>query len=220
MCAKKEVAIRLPWKIPVSAALLILVLFGLSQRAAAKGPASATISGSGIEGTLELMGEDNWAQVSKLMEQTGLWYATGDLPRPIEAPAGELGPAYTLTWVNGGPPGKSMEERTMVQYLYLHAENGPLIHTPRQDSLENWGQERMGWFTAPEGLSETLQALGVPASEAAPGVLPGGAWWIVGAAGVVVAAGLASLVAKRRRASRTAPRQATPGGMTPHTGAS
>lgn len=220
MCLKKEVAIRLFLRVVVSAALFVLVLFGLSERAAAKGPESATISGPGIDGTLELIGEDNWVQVSKLMEQTGLWYATGDLPRPIEAPSGELGPAYTLTWVNGGPPGKSTEERTMVQVLYLHAENGPLIHTPRQDALESWGQERIGWFTAPDGLHGTLEELGVPVSEAAPGSLQGGTWWILGAAGVVAVAGLASQLAKRRRASPAAPQRMTPGDVTPHAGAS
>ncbi|MFW6098041.1 MAG: hypothetical protein ACOC9Z_08185, partial [Chloroflexota bacterium] len=79
--------------------------------AAAKGPESVTIAGPSIEQPLELMDHDNWEPVRLLMEQTGLWYALGDLPTPIEEPASDLGPSYTLTWINGGPPHKSVQER-------------------------------------------------------------------------------------------------------------
>jgi hypothetical protein len=98
------------------------------------------------------------------MEQSGIWYGVGDLPSPVSEPAGELGQAYELTWVNGGPPGTPIKERTIVQFIYLNAESGALIHTPPQDSLQNWGQSVIGWFAAPEGLPDTLMDLGVPIS--------------------------------------------------------
>lgn len=193
----------------LAGATMVLVLFAFIPPVAAKGPESVTISGPGIEEPRELMTEDNWVLISKLMERTGLWYATGDLPRPIDGPTGDLGPAYTLTWINGGPPGTSVEERTMIQYLYLHAENGPLIHTPRQENLDNWGQDRIGWFTAPEALSGTLEELGVSTSESpASGSLPAGALWTVAGLGLLLVVGIGvrrrSLATKNQIATQRA----------------
>jgi hypothetical protein len=50
----------------------------------------------------------------------------------------------------------------ITQLLYLDAQGGPLIHTPDQKNLENWGPGVTGWFAAPEGLRDTLEGLGVP----------------------------------------------------------
>jgi hypothetical protein len=151
-------------KIIITVACLVLVLFGLTSPVIAKGPESVTITGPGIDSPLELMDNANFDLIARLMEQTGLWYGTGDLPRAVEEPQGELGPSYTLTWINAGPPGNSVKSRTMVQLLYMDAENGPFIHTPDQESLENWGGGVIGWFAAPSGLQDTLVDLGVPRS--------------------------------------------------------
>ncbi len=148
-------------------AILLAALVGSIAPATAKGPESATIIGPGIDQPMELIRPDNVEQMSRLMEQTGLWYGTGDLPRPLAGPTGDLGPAHTLTWVNGGPPGASVQARTIQQLIYLDAEAGPLIHTPAQESLENWGAGVIGWFAAPSGLSDTLAELGVPVSRGA-----------------------------------------------------
>jgi hypothetical protein len=144
------------------------LLFGTSDPAEAKGPESVTISGPGIERTIELMDTENFEMMARLMEQTGLWFGTGDLPLPIEAPAGELGAAYTLAWVNGGPADKSVEERTIRQVIYPEAENGPVIHTPPQESLQGWGPGVIGWFAASSGLRDTLVKLGAPISAKSP----------------------------------------------------
>lgn len=191
MSTGKRIGAATAAKAMAGATMIVVVFFACVRPVAAKGPESVTISGPGIEEPLELMSDDNWVLISKLMERTGLWYATGDLPRPIDGPTGYLGPAYTLTWINGGPPGKSVEERTLIQYLYLHAENGPLIHTPRQENLDNWGQDRIGWFTAPDRLRGTLEELGVSLSDApASGPLPAGALRAVAGLGVVIVVGI------------------------------
>lgn len=177
-----------------------LVLFVFSEPVAAKGPESATISGPGIEQPVALLDDASLGLKVRLMEQTGIWYAFGDLPRPIEQPAGALGAGYTLTWVNGGPPHKSVEERTMYQTIYPHAENGVLIHTPSQEGLNGWGPGVTGWFAAPEGLLDTLAEMGAPVPEsAAPssGLSAGGLWYFaVGA--LVVVVGLGGVVRVRR----------------------
>lgn len=140
------------------------IVVAIGGIALAKGPESATITGPGIDEPLEieLIETANPDLVRRLMEQTGLWFATGDSSRIPAEPAGDLGPAYTLTWINSGPPADPVEERTIRQILYLHAESGPVIETPSQIGLEGWGPEVIGWFIAPDGLADTLTAMGVP----------------------------------------------------------
>ena len=124
----------------------------------AKGPMSATITGPGIEEPIELFDQREPGQVMHepivdLIEQTGLWYATPTLER-IDQPGG-LGEPLVLAWGEGS--------HTIRQEIYLHAEGGPVIHTPDdQPSLEAWGGEVTGWFSAPTGLVDTLRAFGVP----------------------------------------------------------
>lgn len=190
----------------LSFAALLFVFVGA---AAAKGPESVTINGPGIEQPLELTDHDNWEPLRLLMEQTGLWYAFGDLPTPIEKPTGDLGPAYTLTWINSGPPHKSVQERTMVQRLYLHAESGPIIHTPAQEGLKDWGQGVIGWFAAPDGFVDTLVELGAPVASQGPPVAPAlpasittRALPYVALVGVVLAVAVAGVVSARRKHSR------------------
>jgi hypothetical protein len=179
------------------AAFLTVFLLGFANPVSAKGPESVTITGPGIIEPLELMEAGNFDRIAKLMEQTGLWYGTGDLPHAIDPPAGELGPAYTLTWINSGPPGDSVEQRTMVQYLYLDAERGILIHTPDQKSLENWGHGVIGWFTAPAGLPDTLSGLGVPV-EAAQDTQTTSPLMVIGIAGFALAVMVAGALGIRR----------------------
>jgi hypothetical protein len=144
----------------VFTAVLLLVII---EPVVAKGPESATITGPEIDQSIELINNTDLDLVVRLMEQTGLWYDTG-IPLPSEEPVGELGPTYTLTWINSGPPSLSKEKRTIRQELYLDAENGPLIHTPAQETLQGWGPGVIGWFVAPGELKETLTELGVPIS--------------------------------------------------------
>lgn len=139
--------------------MTLILLIGLSMAAQAKGPASAILTGPGIEEPVELINEsksfdtyENDAPI-RLIGLTGLWYG----PRTeTTTPPKDLGPAFTLTWVNSGPPGDPIEERTIYQYMYLDAVGGPVIHTPEQIGLDGWGPEVIGWFVAPEELAGTI----------------------------------------------------------------
>lgn len=75
----------------------------------------------------------------------------------MESTPKQLGEAYTIKWVNSGPPSASVDERTIVQHIYLDAEGGPLIHTPAQIGLDGWGHHAKGWFKAPDGLEKAIE---------------------------------------------------------------
>lgn len=183
--------------------LLVAVLaFALPAVALAKGPESVTITGPGIDEPVDLMAAVDWPisceascptdPMVLLMEQTGLWYPTGDVPVDIEEPAGELGLAYQLSWVRSGFSDESVEERTFHQFLYLEAEGGPFVHTPVQPGLSGWGGEPFGWVKASDGLAETLEELGAPLSSFGDksAASAGGKWLML-----VMATSAAALVA-------------------------
>jgi len=146
--------------------ILVLANAGI---ALGKGPESVTLTGPGIDSLVELMDAVDWPiscedscppdPMVRLKEQSGLWYATGDLPVAIDEPEGDLGPRHVLTWIRGGFDGESVEERTFHQYIYLQAEDGPVIHTPEQDGLVDWGSNVVGWFRASGDLPDTLASL-------------------------------------------------------------
>ena len=144
--------------------ILVLANTGI---ALGKGPEFVIVTGPGIDSPVELMETVDWPvscdnscppdQMVRLMEQTGIWYATGDVPVLIDPPVDELGNRYVLTWSRGGSP-----EENIRQFIYLHTENGPVIHTPAQEGLEGWGSGAVGWFRASDDLADTLASLGVP----------------------------------------------------------
>lgn len=127
----------------------------------AKGPESATLIGPDLEEPIELAQSD--AAIGQLMMQSGIW--SGNAQRASGEPSGHLGQAYTLSWVNSGPPDASVEERTIRQLIYPNAENGPLIYTPTQTALQGWGPDVIGWFIAPPALVDTLVSLGAQESK-------------------------------------------------------
>ena len=146
----------------------ILVLTN-AEIALGKGPESVTLTGPGIDSPVELMDAVDWPiscedtcppdPMVRLVEHSGLWYATGDLPVAIDEPEGELGPRHVLTWIRGGFDGESVEERTFHQNIYLQAEDGPVIHTPEQDGLVDGGSNGVGWFRASDDLPDTLASV-------------------------------------------------------------
>lgn len=157
----------------VGTALGLVMGLGIAAPALAKGPVTLTITGPGIDKTIDLVESGYPELISRLMEQTKLWYGTSELPLDIDPPAGELGPAYVLSWLNSGPPDEPEAARTIVQEVYLEAETGPLVHTSEQQALSGWGVDVIGWFKAPAGLRDTLAELGVPvAASASSGSVP------------------------------------------------
>ena len=200
MSARINTAVKLLVRGLAVMAFAAVALVGFSDPVSAKGPESATIAGPGIDRPIELMATANPDLVTRLMQQTGLWFTYGDIPHPLGEPLPELGQSYTLTWVNGVPPGKSVDERTIVQMIYPDAENGPVIHTPEQEALRGgWGPTAIGWFSAPSGLRDTLAELGVPITAAAPSSQEGTSVWIIGVVGFILVVGLAVVVVKQRR---------------------
>ena len=180
---------------------LVAIIVATAGLAVAKGPESATITGPGLDEPLELVDWSNRDAMSALMEQTGIWFDTG---RALEEPPDTLGPAYVIAWVNSGPPGLPVAERTIVQEVYLAADGGPVLHTPTQASTENWGQRVLGWRTAPPELSDTLASLGVPVDALdTAGPARSLLWSGLGAAALIVI--VAKLALLRRRRAATAP---------------
>ena len=151
---------------------VMVVVLASSAVALAKGPESVTIIGPGIDEPIELMDSVDWPvsceetcppdPMVRLMEQTGLWYPTGDTPIAVDQPTGDLVPGYTLTWIRGGFSEEPVVERTFHQFLYLDAEGGPFVHTPVQAGLQDWGGDTFGWYKASEGLPDTLSEMGTP----------------------------------------------------------
>ena len=88
----------------VAAVVVALVLPAL---AAAKGPASATITGKGLERTLTITGDGEGlgTQLGALTMRSGFFAQKfGQTPDPTLDPArGTLGPRYTVVYVVSGP---------------------------------------------------------------------------------------------------------------------
>lgn len=147
------------------ASVIAMLMFGLAASALAKGPKSGTLEGPGITEPIELFDQRPAHEIqpspSRLLDLTQLWRGA---PPPTSPPT-DLGDPYTITWVNMGPPSATVEERTIVQHIYLDAERGPLIHTPHQPGLEGWGDSVKGWFEAPQVLEEVIEDIVATASE-------------------------------------------------------
>ncbi len=144
-------------------ALVLVVMFGQIAVAEAKGPESLTIHGPGTEEPIELTRTDVPWVGDDLMGLTGLWSLGVDAVSPVADT--DLGPQVILSWVNSGPPGLGVEERTIHQFVYPRATGGPVIHTPAQDGLDGWGIDVIGWFAAPADLADVLEELGVSITE-------------------------------------------------------
>lgn len=176
------------------------LVFGLAVMAGAKGPASGTLSGPGIDEPIEFLDPSHDFDDSTLsggptemLRLSGLWYGPGRSPLPN--PPTDPGPAHTLTWFVMVPSGDSIEAgeivieaRSIVQHIYLEAEEGPLIHTPDQVGLKGWGDSVKGWFEAPEGLEEAIGRI-VASNEA--GTTASARPWLLPAIVVAAVAGLA-----------------------------
>lgn len=150
-------------RITYSALLAVTMLIAAAVPAAAKGAASASLRGPGLDEPIDLLVHE-----PDLPAIAGAWFtASAEDVRPLaaEPPTDDLGPRYTLTWVMLGPPDLPPEERSVTQHVYPQAEGGALVATPPgQDVWEG----AVGWYRAPTEFGELLRSVGVLPSRDAP----------------------------------------------------
>ena len=183
----------------VAAALAALLVPAV---AAAKEPSQATISGPGFSKTLKMRDLEHFSgsKLAELTEETGFFpSAVGQSPNPMlpGRPPGKLGPRYTIVWT------VPFDTTTRVrQDLYPYARSGAVTYTkPGQPifDMETVG----GWYRNPL-LKGTLVGLGMPkqapgaagSSGSNLGLLAG-----IGIPGALAVAGVAQVVARRRRSA-------------------
>ena len=147
----------------VALAAVALVLPAL---AAAKGPASATITGKGLEHTLTIGGDGEalGTQLGQLTMRSGFFAQMfGQTPDPTlrTRPRGTLGPRYTVVYVVPGP--NNIQSR-VVQRVYPFAK--PVALSYMKPGQPFWEGETTygGWFRASLALKRILIRAGVPAT--------------------------------------------------------
>ena len=151
----------------VAAAVLAGTLT-LPSLAAAKGPASASISGPRLDRSLAIQGEGEGmgpgTPLGALVDFGGYFSQMfGQTPDPTQKaqPKGALGPRYKVVYIVPGPNG--IESR-VVQLLYPYASPVPLTYM--KPGLRFWSTERAhgGWFQASVNLKRVLVRAGLPAT--------------------------------------------------------
>jgi hypothetical protein len=172
----------------------------LPATAAAKGPSAAAISGPGLGKTIKIggSGESSGTPLGDLTMQAGFFPAAfGQSPDPMlpGKPAGKLGPSFAVRYVVPGPNGHTYRIR---QDLYPYAAGGAVTYMKPGQAIFD-GTTRGGWFRADSTLRQLLVRRGLPAraprgSGTRLGLLAG-----IGIPGVLVLAGSAALLARRRR---------------------
>lgn len=148
----------------VAAAVVALVVPAL---AAAKGPVSASISGEGLDRSLQIKGDGEavGTQLGTLAMRSGFFAQMfGQTPDPTlrTRPQGTLGPRYTVVYVVPGPDG--IKSR-VVQRVYPFAKPVPLTYM--RPGQPFWQSDRTygGWFRAGVALKRMLLRAGVPAAQ-------------------------------------------------------
>ncbi|MEQ4204405.1 hypothetical protein [Actinopolymorpha sp. B9G3] len=147
------------WLVTVVAAPVLLVagMLGLASPSYAKGMTNLTISGPGLHEPITV-GPDTSEPpfIHDLFAESGAALVTGEglVRRDREAPAGELGPRYTMIY---SAPGTQL-----VQDAYPFAAAGPMTYTPPGQVVWGTAAVASGWCMVPELLRTNLVALGVP----------------------------------------------------------
>jgi hypothetical protein len=190
------------------AAVALALVVALAGPAQAKGIQSATITGPGLDEPIDF--SPPHGDGGDLAALTEVWDAMPGQPQTPalmdEAPTGQLGPQYRITWrFLAGPD----EVTAIRQDLYPYADGGPLVHTPAGQPIFDQSTPG-GWREASVALRDRLRALGVPEAGDIPAPSAGGSRWpamFTVAAAVVALVGVAGTVAVRRarRRERVAP---------------
>jgi hypothetical protein len=153
-------------RIVTAVALASLTLL-VADPAAAKGPRSASIDGPGLDAPIV----DAQGGMSNLPTLTGLYGVLWSDPAVSlldDAPTGDLGLAWVITWDMGDIPEPGAESGApdlVLQTVYPYAEGGPLVRTEAGQPF--YDQEPLGgWYEAPSGLADILERLGLPPAAA------------------------------------------------------
>jgi hypothetical protein len=186
----------------VAAALAALLVPAV---AAAKEPSQASISGPGFSKTLKMRDLEHFSgsKLAELTEESGFFpSAVGQSPNPMlpGRPGGKLGPRYTIVWTVPGPPG--LTTHRVRQDLYPYARGGSVTYTKRGQPIFDM-KTVGGWYRNPL-LKGSLVGLGLPkqaprasaSSGSNLGLLAG-----IGIPGALAVAGVAVVVARRRRSA-------------------
>jgi len=146
----------------IAATLLALALPAV---AAAKGPASAFISGPGLERALVINGDGEvpGTALGTLATASGFFpQMFGQTPDPTLAarPRGTLGSRFRVVYVVPGP--NNIQGR-VVQYIYPYAK--PFALTYMKPGQRFWDGERAhgGWYRASPALTKMLVRAGLSA---------------------------------------------------------
>jgi hypothetical protein len=190
------------------AAVALALVVALAGPAQAKGIQSATITGPGLDEPIDFSPPDG--DGGDLAALTAVWEAMPGQPQPPalmdEAPTGQLGPQYRITWrFLTGPD----DVTAIRQDLYPYADGGPLVHTPAGQPIFDQSTPG-GWREAPVALRDRLRSLGVPEAGDVPAPSADSSQWpavFTVATAVVALAGVGGAVAVRRarRRERVAP---------------
>lgn len=147
----------------------------LPSPAAAKGPASGTISGPGLGGPIQLarMGEGgSIAALGLVVEHGGFFSAIIEDGRlAAKRPAGDLGPRYTVVYSMGGDGTEQVR-----QTVYPYARPFPVTYMAAGQTVFGQMKTIGGWYVGNERLLATLVEAGLPRTPpmaaAAPSAVP------------------------------------------------
>ena len=133
------------------------LVLALAVPAQAKGVSGVTLTGGGEEITFEGSGEPNTnTRLSNLADSARLFQGLESDRRPTVAPSGDLGSPITARWRF---PTSATEVTTVVQYLYLDAQDGPIGHIPGGQEL--WGEIYPdAWVPLGPSIADDLAAVG------------------------------------------------------------
>ncbi len=176
-------------------AVFLLAAAVLAPAALAKGPSAATITGPGLDRALSLEGTETSGVLGELTQYAGFFPAAfGQQPSPMLArrPA-SLGPRYTIHYV---VPGDRIYRLT--QDVYPYARGGSVTYMKPGQAIFG-ADSHGGWYRGGTALKRTLVRAGLPRTSPQPASGDGSALLLgIGIPGVVLLAGAAVLVARRR----------------------
>jgi hypothetical protein len=178
------------------AALGALAALVASAPVAAKGPATASITGPGLDRAVPVKGDGEGGPETPLgsLVQLGGYFGgqvftqIPDTTRRAR-PSGDLGPRYRVVYRVPGPNGSVS---TLVQDVYPYAKPSPVTYMPAGQPVFEGLRTHGGWIVADDRLKSALVAAGLPRSRpASSGASFPWTWTVAGIAGALALLALA-----------------------------